>query len=87
MNAQDLKNVLLFLCNKWSKGEANLIFNGSDFDPENWKYSMGDHIWNKWLDKCKTNDGSLNCISVFILDLDNANLQKLINRSIEYYKN
>ena len=37
MNAKDFRNVILFLCNKWSKDEANLIFNtnGSKFDYEN----------------------------------------------------
>ena len=85
MTSQDFRNVLLFLCNKWSKGESNLIFNGSDFDPEKWKYSMGEHIWNKWINACENHHGSLDCIAFFLLDLDNNGLQKLINRSIEYY--
>lgn len=86
MNAADFRNVILFLCNKWSKGEANLIFNGSDFDPEKWKYSLGEHIWNKWIYACENHNGSLDCIAWFLTDLDNTNLQKLIDRSIEYYK-
>ena len=54
MNAKDFRNVILFLCNKWSKDEANLIFNnnGSKFDYEKWEYSLGEHIWNKWLYGC-----------------------------------
>lgn len=47
MNSKDFRNVLLFMCNKWSKGECNIIFNGTDFDPEKWKYSTGEHIWGK----------------------------------------
>lgn len=87
MNANDFRNVLFFMCNKWSKGECNLIFNGSDFDPEKWKYSLGDHIWNKWVDAIKNHNGSLDCITYFLLNvLDTGNLQKLINRTIEYYK-
>lgn len=86
MTSQDFRNVLLFLCNKWSKGEANLIFNGSDFDPEKWKYSLGEHIWNKWLDAMIYHHGSLDCITSFILEvLDDDSLQKLIDRSQEYY--
>lgn len=86
MNAKDFRNVLLFMCNRWSKGECNIIFNGTDFDPEKWKYSLGDHIWNKWLDAIKYHHGSLDCIAYFILEvLDNECLQKLINRSLEYY--
>lgn len=86
MNANDFRNVLLFMCNRWSKGECNIIFNGTDFDPEKWKYSLGDHIWNKWLDAIEYHHGSLDCIAYFILEvLDNECLQKLINRSLEYY--
>ena len=86
MTAKDFRNVLLFLCNKWSKGESNLIFNGSDFDPDNWQYSLGWHIWNKWLEYCDNHHGSLDCITAFILEgLDNECLQKLIDRSKEYY--
>ena len=86
MNAKDFRNVLLFLCNRWSKGESNLIFNGADFDPDKWQYSLGWHIWNKWLEYCDNHHGSLDCITAFILEgLDNECLQKLINRSEEYY--
>ena len=85
MKAKDFRNVLLFMCNKWNKGESNLIFNGSDFDPEKWKYSIGEHIWNKWLNNCENHHGPINCITNFIFELDNDSLQKLIDRSIEYY--
>ena len=86
MNVKDFRNVLLFMCNRWNKGECNIIFNGTDFDPEKWKYSLGDHIWNKWLDAIEYHHGSLDCIAYFILEvLDNECLQKLINRSLEYY--
>lgn len=86
MIAKDFRNVLLFMCNRWSKGECNIIFNGTDFDPENWKYSLGDHVWNKWLYAIENHHGSLDCIAYFLLEvLDEDNLQKLINRSIEYY--
>lgn len=87
MNAKEFRNVFYFLCNKWSKGESNLIFNGTNFDPDMWQYSLGWHIWNKWLERCETNHGSLDCIAAFIMnDLDNDSLQKLIDRSLEYYK-
>ena len=86
MEAKDFRNVLLFMCNRWCKGESNIIFNGSDFDPDNWEYSLGWHIWNKWINFCESHNGSLDCIAAFILEgLDNDCLQKLINRSQEYY--
>lgn len=84
MMSQDFRNVLLFLCNKWSKEEANLIFNGYDFDIEKWKYSIGEHIWDKWINACETHHGSLDCIAFFLLELDNSCLQKIIDRSQEY---
>ena len=68
MKAKDFRNVLLFMCNKWNKGESNLIFNGSDFDPEKWKYSIGEHIWNKWLNNCENHHGPINCITNFSIN-------------------
>ena len=74
MNAKDLRNVLLFLCNRWSEGECKLIYG-----------CLSSHIWNKWIEACEDYHGSLSCIAWFILELDNECLQKLINRSLEYY--
>ena len=85
MTSQDFRNVLLFMCNRWCKGESNTIFNGYDFDPDKWQYSLGWHIWDKWINACENHHGSLDCIAFFLLDLDNSCLQKLINRSQEYY--
>ena len=84
MMSQDFRNVLLFLYNRWSKEEANVIFNCYDFYIEKWKYSMGEHIWNKWVNACETHHGSLDCIAFFLLELDNSCLQKIIDRSQEY---
>ena len=87
MKAKEFKNVLLFMRNKWSKGECNLIFNGSDFDPDKWQYSLGWHMWQKWIDFCESHHGSLDCIAAYIIEgMDDGNLQKLIDRTNEYYK-
>ena len=86
MEAKDFRNVLLFMCNRWCKGESNIIFNGSDFDPEKWKYSLGYHMWEKWLQACENHHGSLDCIASYILEgMDNENLQKVIDRTNELY--
>ena len=86
MKAKDFRNVILFLCNRWSQEEANLIYNtkedGTKFE---WEYSLGAHIWNKRIKGCIEHHGGLDCIAWFITELDNENLQKLINRSEEYY--
>ena len=49
MNAKEFRRVLQYFCCRWSQDECNLVINGSNFDPTKWKYSLGDHIWNKWL--------------------------------------
>lgn len=86
MNGHDLRLLLLYFCNKWCKGESNLVFNGSEHDPDNWEYSLGWHIWNKWIDFCNNYHGSLCCIAPFLLDIDESNLTLLINRAKEVYK-
>lgn len=86
MTARDFRNVILFMCNQWSKGRCNVIFNGPDFDIENWQYSIGEHIWNKWNYGCEYHNGSLDCIAWFITELDNNTLQKLIDYVEEFYK-
>lgn len=86
MTAKEFRNVLLFMCNRWCKDESNIIFNGSDFDPEKWKYSLGYHMWEKWLQACENHHGSLDCIASYILEgMDNENLQKVIDRTNELY--
>ena len=86
MTAKEFRNVLLFMCNRWCKGESNIIFNGSDFDPEKWKYSLGYHMWEKWLQACENHHGSLDCIASYILEgMDNENLQKVIDRTNELF--
>ena len=86
MNAKDFRNVLLFMCNRWSKGEANLIFNKKeDGSFIEWPFSMGEHVWNKWSYTCENHHGSLDGIAYFLLELDNGCIQKLIDRSLEYY--
>lgn len=86
MNVKDFRKVLLFMCNRWSKSECNRIFNGDDFDIDDWRYSIGCHIWNKWCQAVESHNGSLDCIAYFLLEcLDNGSLQRLINRALEYY--
>ena len=86
MEARDFRNVLLFMCNRWTLEECCNIFNGYDFGTCDWKYSLGEHIWNKWGEACEYHHGSLDCIASILLEgIDNNCLQKLIDRSQEYY--
>jgi len=86
MTSKEFRQVLQYFCCRWSKGECNLVINGSDFDPEKWKYSLGDHMWKKWESACKNHNGPLDCITSYILyEMDDENLQKVINRTNELY--
>ena len=49
-----------------------------------WNESECSMIFNGF--GCANHHGSLDCIAAFILELDNECLQKLINRTQEYYK-
>ena len=83
---EELSKKLLIRCQVCVNGGQNKFPDCLDFDPDNWEYSLGWHIWNKWINFCETHNGSLDCIAAFILEgLDNDCLQKLINRSQEYY--
>lgn len=87
MNAKDFRSVLLFLYNRWTKEEAANIYNTrEDGTQVDWRFSLGEHIWQKWVYGCDYHHGSLDCIAWFLTELDNENLQKLIDYSIEYYK-
>ena len=86
MTAKELRQVLQYFCCRWSKGECNLVINGSKFDPKKWKYSLGDHMWKKWEWACENHHGSLDCITWYILEgMDNECLQKVIDRTNELY--
>jgi hypothetical protein len=85
MNAKEFRSVLFYFCNRWSQDESNLIFNGKDFDINNWKYSMGEYMWNKWINAYENHNGPIDCISSYIFDIDNNCLQKFINRTEEIY--
>ena len=87
MKAKDFRTVLLYMYNRWTKEEAARIYNtkedGSLYD---WRFSIGEHIWLKWVDACENHGGALDGIAWFLTDLDNENLQKLIDGAFEYYK-
>lgn len=86
MTVKEFKNVLYYFCNKWSQNECNLVFNGLNFDLTKWKFSLGEHMWNKWTNACEHHGGSLYCITWYILEgMDNSCLEKIINRVEEIY--
>lgn len=87
MTVKEFKNVLYYFCNKWSQDECCLVFNGPDFDLSKWKFSFGEHMWNKWIKACDYHGGPEDCIVWYILEgMDNACLEKIINRTEEIYE-
>ena len=83
MNAKDLRTVLLYIYNYWSKEEAARIYNTKkDGFMDDWIFSIGEHIWLKWIEACKYHDGAFGGIAWFLTELDNDNLQKLINAAL-----
>ena len=41
----------IYMWNAWNKEECALVFNGNT-DTDDWIYTIGHHIWNKWIDYC-----------------------------------
>ncbi len=73
----------IYMWNAWNKEECALVFNGNT-DTDDWIYTIGHHIWNKWIDYCDQ-VGPTAAVSFMVRDLDSNNLNKLIDRACELY--
>ena len=73
----------MYMWNMWSKEECALVFNGNP-DTDDWVYTLGHHIWNKWIDYCDE-VGSIAAPSLMIRDLSEDNLDKLVKRACKLY--
>lgn len=71
----------IYMWNTWSKEECIIVFNSKG---QEYKYSLAEHIWNKWIDWCKQ-VGSTAAPSMVVCNLDTENLNKLIDRACEIY--
>ena len=86
MTTREFKQVLQYFCCRWSEAECKLVFDGEDFDHETYRYSLGDHLWKKWLYGLEYHNGPLDCITWYILEgMDDDCLQKILNRVEEIY--
>lgn len=74
MGKNDVCSFLIYMCNKWSVEECEIVFNGYD-----WR-----HFWNKWCGICETH-GSIGAISYFFLELNYEYQNLLVKRATELY--
>ena len=80
---QEVLSFHIYMWNMWSKEECALVFNDNP-DTDDWVYTLGHHIWNKWIDYCDK-VGATAAPSLMIRDLDSVNLDKLVKRACELY--
>lgn len=76
----------IYMANAWNINECAKVFNGIDNsnNSKEWKYSIGEHIWNKYLEYAK-NYTIFDAYMRLLYELDNENLNKILNRACELY--
>lgn len=76
----------IYMANAWNINECAKVFNGKDnsSDPDEWRFSIGEHIWNKYLEYVKTFT-MFGAYMRLLYELDNNNLKKLLDRACELY--
>lgn len=84
-NRKEVLSFMIYMWNRWSKSECAIVFNGEDNSrDESWLFSMGEHIWNKWVDFCESY-GTMGSAERLVAELDEGNLNKLIERACSLY--
>lgn len=68
----------IYMWNKWSMNEASLVFNEKPYDENTWRFSFGEHMWNKYLDYDRR-------IDRFVAEIDETCLSKLVERACSLY--
>ena len=71
----------IYMWNTWNRDECANIFNG---DGQEWEYSLGEHIWSKWVDYCNR-VGATAAPSLMVANLSEGILNKLIERACTLY--
>lgn len=87
MTVEEFKYPLYFMLNWWNEEECSMIFNGyRNLDDENYLYSLGHHIWNKYIADIESY-GTYDAVIIFLMnDLDKECLQKLIDYALNFYR-
>ena len=81
---KEVLSFMIYMWNRWCMSEAAIVFNNSTVDAPNWNFSLGQHIWNKWLDFCN-NYGTMGAAERLVAELDESNLNKLVERACSLY--
>lgn len=82
---KEVLSFMIYMWNRWSMTEAAIVFNGEDNTLNaSWNYSLGEHIWNKWVDMCE-NYGVMGSAERLVAELDEDNLNKLVERACSLY--
>lgn len=77
MHENETMSVLMYFCNTFSQDECYKLWGDGI-------YGLGDHMYNKFVSLCNSY-GSFGAITLFLLDLDTSNYQKVIDRACELY--
>lgn len=82
---KEVLSFMIYMWNRWSMSEAAIVFNGYDnTNTDKWEFSIGHHIWKKWLNNCK-NYGTMGSAERMVAELDEKNLNKLVERACSLY--
>ena len=85
IHSNEALSYAIYMANRWSKEECCYVFNGyTDVNNPKYKHSIGEHIWNKYLDYYITY-GVLGASMKLLYELDSTNLELLLNRACELY--
>lgn len=75
----------IYMANSWNINECAIVFNGEDnVSSDNWEYSLGHHIWNKYCSYYNDYTVYGACMRL-LYELDKDNLQKLLDRACSLY--
>lgn len=83
---KELLSFMIYIWNRWCKEECAIVFNGkNDVDEPSWTFSLGEHIWNKWMTNYQYLGTSTGCAERLVAELSEDNLQKIIDRACSLY--
>ena len=82
VNKKEVLSYHIYMWNAWCKEECAHVFNKPS---QEWKYSLGEHIWNEWCRFCEKH-GSKYAPADMVSELDESTLQKIIDRACELYE-
>ena len=77
MHENETLSVLMQFCNKFNEHECYILWGDGI-------YGLGEHMFKKFTNYSETY-GRFGAITMFLLDLDSENYQKVIDRACELY--